>query len=121
VRWRQVRDVSRWFTPYGFLDFGQALGAVRNAKAYARTTVTAPEAGSYLLEVLTDDESCMWVNGSLAYRNPHRQPATDHYGKIRVDLKKGPNDIALAVRQWSGAWQMRVRIRRSDGGISGVR
>ena len=113
--------MDRWFTPYGFLDFGRALGPVRNAKAYARTTVTAPEAGAYTLEVLTDDESCMWVNGMLVYRNPHRQPATDHNGEAGVDLKEGPNDVALAVRQSSGSWEMRVRIRRPDGGISGVR
>ena len=115
VRWRKARELDRWFTPYGFLDFGQALGSVRNAKAYARTTVTAPEAGIYLFEVLSDDESCMWVNGRLVYRNPRRQPAADHYGKVSVKLKKGLNDIALAVRQWSGSWEMRVRIRRPDG------
>ena len=38
-----------------------------------------------------------------------------------VHLARGANEIALAVRQHRSWWQMRVRIRKPDGGVGGVR
>jgi len=122
VRWQQSDEPEQWFTPYGFLDFSQGLGSrYESATARIRTTVNAPADGICAMLVWSDDQARVWVNDRQVLDCARTGPATDRIGVAFVPLKQGANTVAAAINQCTSYWQFRMRIRRPDGNLSGVR
>ena len=79
------------------------------------------KAGTYEFVCSCQGKSFLVINDKLVYTSSHVGPATDKFGSVEVELRKGANVIAAAVGQHEGPWQLRIRFRNPDGSLSRVR
>jgi predicted dehydrogenase len=95
--------------------------------AYCAFTVNAVQAGTYDLLLGHDGGIKAWVNGKEVHLNPERKnPARTDRAKVGVTLKKGANEVIVALDTDKGAgWGIYVRmaipkVDRKDGVIKAL-
>jgi hypothetical protein len=113
VAWR-VLPVSTQGTQPWMLQFHPLFGGPDRA-CYVRTWVHSDEARPALLEFGTDDGSKVWLNEKLVHADGTGGAAVPGEHKVRVQLRKGWNALLLKITQYSGPWQLCLRIRSDKG------
>jgi hypothetical protein len=117
---------------FGVIDFGlqyggNSLHAPQLKTAYARTRVTVPESGAYLLKIQSDDQMLLWIDGKLVYRHDTEAPVTRSVKRLELKLEAGERRVRMRVNQRAfteygdGRWQASLRFRTSDDELSDVR
>lgn len=103
-------------TGEGFVDLAQALGAEKEAVAYA-TTVFRSAGGPAELRYQSKNATKVWLNGKLVAQNEvyHSGGGFDQY-RVGVELRPGPNVILVKACQnkqlmpWERDWSFRLRL-----------
>jgi len=130
VEWAPLSTAK--FDHFGVLDFGlqygdNSLHAPQLKTAYARTRITVPESGEYLLKIQSDDQMLLWVDGKLVYRHDRNAPVTRSVKRLKLRLEKGERRVRMRVNQrrftsyGDGRWQASLRFRTPDDDLSDVR
>jgi len=120
------------FDHFGVLDFGlqyggNSLHAPQLKTAYARTRISVPETGEYLLKIQSDDQMLLWIDGKLVYRHDRNAPVTRSVKRLKLRLEKGERRARMRVNQrrftsyGDGRWQASLRFRTLDDDLSDVR
>ncbi len=104
-------------------DFSTRLAPQPGAKVlYARTTIVAEKDEVRKLAIGYSDEVSVFLNGSILYRGRSPQSFRDpgFLGIVSADddavwlpLKKGPNELMLAVSELGGGWGFVCRLAES--------
>ena len=111
------------FTRSGLLDMRQAVADKNFVMAYAYTAVAAPAAGEYLLDVEHDDMMRVWVNGQSVFESQSALPAVLTRKLIKVNLRKGQNDLLVKICQQKNYWEFGVRfltLERRPAPVTGI-
>lgn len=130
VEWTPL-EVTK-FDLFGVIDFGlqyggNSLHAPQRKTAYARTRVTVPKSGEYLLKIQSDDQMLLWIDGKLVYRHDSEAPVTRSVKRLKLNLKAGERRVRMRVNQRAfteygdGRWQASLRFRTPDDELSDVR
>ena len=117
VEWRQVDATAGPFTRFitpGGVNLG-ALFSDRNAVAYLRARVHAPEKREAVVEVGSDDGVKVWLNGEVVHTNDARRATHRASDKAPCALREGWNDLLVKVTQATGEWGLCLRFARPDG------
>lgn len=120
------------FDCFGVIDFGlqyggNSLHAPQLKTAYARTRITVPESGAYLLKIQSDDQMLLWIDGKLVYRHDTEAPVTRSVKRLELKLEAGERRVRMRVNQRAfteygdGRWQASLRFRTPDDELSDVR
>lgn len=96
IRWMPHRAQDR----LGQLDLNSALGATREAAAYAYATVESPREQTVQLRCGADDNCTVWLNGEkvLARRQWLNGTRMDRF-VVDVSLRKGANALLVKICQ----------------------
>jgi len=129
-KWKALADGS--WTPLGQLDFGlqtvgNSLHAPELRTIYARTRVTVPKTGAYLLKLQSDDQMRLWIDGREVCRIDTGRPVTRNQLREKVSLEKGEHELVMRVNNdrmtaklEGGPWQASLRIRTAEDRLSEV-
>lgn len=98
-----------------YIDLLQYFGRKNNGVIYAFTYVFSPEDRSALLLLGSDDGCVAWVNGEKVFAYLSPRVARPDENKVKINLKKGWNQIVLKVGQIGGEWGFYLRILGEDG------
>jgi hypothetical protein len=98
----------------GMVDLAKGM-AGENRVGYLRTIVTSESDQAALLELGTDDGVKVWLNGQVVHGNNTVRACTPAQDKVKVQLRKGENNLLLKVTQGGGEWSAITRIVGPDG------
>jgi len=116
VEWREVTTRDGWQ-----INLEQLIGG-SNRAAYLKAQVHVPVAQRVRLELGSDDQIMVWLNGTLVHRNDVTRSVAQAQDRVEVDLREGWNDLLLKIGQGGGGWAAAARVRATDGmGIEGLR
>ncbi|MHC4250882.1 MAG: HEAT repeat domain-containing protein, partial [Planctomycetota bacterium] len=120
VKWR--RWTGKGDRPY-FVDFMPMKGIGGNDRAaYLRAEVYSPEDGDARLELGSDDQVKVWLDGKLVHANDAMRGYQESQDKVKVRLKRGWNVLLAKIVQGGGDWSTGFRIRAPDGSkLKGLR
>ncbi|MEO8350564.1 MAG: hypothetical protein ABI680_02465 [Chthoniobacteraceae bacterium] len=118
VKWQEF--VSH--DDYGKIDLNQPLGMLKEATAYAVTTINAPEDRDAELRLGCKNAWKIWLNGELLFSRDeyHRLQQMDQF-KLKCRLKKGVNTVLVKCCQneqkeeWTVEWEFQLRLCDSTG------
>lgn len=96
--------------PFGFVDFNEALGHHRKARAFALAHLWSPEKRDAVFRVGSDDQMRLWVNGELAHEALASRPAEVDQDAVDVTLRKGWNEVVVEVENGWGDWGFFFRV-----------
>jgi hypothetical protein len=107
---------------YGKVDLNKPLTALKEATAYAFTSLNAPEERDVELRLGCKNAWKIWLNGKLLFSRDeyHRGQKMDQY-KLKCRLKKGPNSLLVKCCQneqtesWTVEWEFQLRVCDSAG------
>jgi hypothetical protein len=77
--------------------------------------VKPPEAMDARLEVGSDDQVKIWLNGEVVHDNPAMRGYQDGQDKVKVSLKAGWNTLLMKITNGGGGWAAGCRVRSPDG------
>jgi len=87
-----------------------------------RTRVWSPAEQPARLELGSDDSIKVWLNGKLVHANQVTRGVQPRQDLVRVELRKGWNELLLKVVEHEGGWGFCCRIRKPDGtALDGLR
>jgi hypothetical protein len=106
-------------------DFSKRLERQKGMQVvYARTTVVSDRDQLKKLNVGYSDEVSVFLNGTILYRGRSAQRFRDpgflgivnpENDAVYLPLKKGPNDLMVAVSELTGGWGFICRFDDMDG------
>lgn len=107
---------------YGKINFNTPLTALKEATAYAFTSIESAEEKDVELRLGCKNAWKVWLNGTLLFGRDeyHRGQKMDQY-KLKGHLKKGVNSILVKCCQneqteaWTVEWEFQLRICDSAG------
>lgn len=116
----KVRDVA-WRTlpdgraPRGVLELGQLVTPSAQVAVLARTWVSSPSAGSYLLHLGAEEEVRVWHDGALVFEAlGEHEFAVDAFA-IPLELASGWNELCVLVGSRDRAPRFVARLALVDG------
>jgi hypothetical protein len=105
--------------PGGLLDLArvQGIDGGRNT-AFARTTISAEQAGTKALELGFSDRALVSLNGVPLYRGDDTYRSRDYrflgsigwYDTLYLPLEQGDNELVVAVSEDFGGWGVQARL-----------
>lgn len=98
-----------------YIDLLRYFGRNNNGVIYAFTYVFSPEDRSAILLLGSDDGCISWVNGEKVFAYLSPRVARPDENRVKINLKKGWNQIVLKVGQIGGDWGFYLRILGEDG------
>ena len=105
LRWVPI-DEPELLTGAGRIDFRRVLGEGRGACwAYVRAEFDWPQDESFPVELRSDDQSTVWVNGAFAAAHRVIGPGERYYTRCTLPFKRGSNTILIAVNQVRAFWE----------------
>jgi hypothetical protein len=121
VVWQPVESKD----DYGKMDLNKPLTALKEATAYAFTSLNADQERDVELRLGCKNAWKIWINGTLLFSRDeyHRGQKMDQY-KLKCRLKKGPNDLLVKCCQneqtesWTVEWEFQLRV--CDGAGTGI-
>ncbi len=120
VEWQPMKIGTTPEKPW-LLELDKVLGG-QNRVAYLRTRVYSPKAQKVRMELGSDDQVKLWINGKLAHKNDDMRPCKPGQDKKVLQLKEGWNDVLMKVTQGGGEWAACLRFRTPQGGeLEGLR
>jgi len=94
-------------TGAGRIDLRRVLsGHARSCWAYLRTVLDWPRDEVLPVELRSDDQSIVWVNGVFAAAHPVIGPGERYHTRCTLPLKRGPNTVLVAVNQVQAFWEV---------------
>jgi hypothetical protein len=107
---------------YGKIDLNKPLTALKEATAYAHTSLEVPEDRDVELRLGCKNAWKVWLNGVLLFSRDeyHRGQKMDQY-KLKCRLKRGANAILVKCCQneqtesWTVEWEFQLRVCDSAG------
>jgi len=114
VTWRILPAPVKPERPAWYLDLFEEMGGFERV-AFLRNQVYSPEDQSVRLELGSDDGIKAWVNGDLVHQRMILRTAAPADDVVTVSLKKGWNDVMLAVYQLGSDWGAVARFAAADG------
>lgn len=120
IEWRRMEENPQpglyWMIP---LD--QKIGGDHSV-AYLRNRVWSENNCEALLELGSDDGIKVWLNDKLVHAHDANRAVGKGDDKVKVQLKKGWNELMLKISNGTGEWGASARIRDTDGGyLRGLR
>lgn len=118
IGWQKIESKDE----YGKVDFNKPLTALKEATAYACTTLEAAEETDVELRLGCKNAWKVWLNGQLLFGRDeyHRGQKMDQY-KLKCRLKKGVNALLIKCCQneqtesWTVEWEFQMRVCDSAG------
>jgi hypothetical protein len=118
VQWQPLESTD----DYGKINFNTPLTALKEATAYAFTSLECPEEREVELRLGCKNAWKVWLNGTLLFGRDeyHRGQKMDQY-KLKCRLKKGANSILVKCCQneqtesWTVEWEFQLRVCDSAG------
>ena len=93
-----------------------------NRVAYVRNKVWSDKDQQVRLEVGSDDGIKVWLNGEVVHANNAARGIKPGDDKVKVNLKKGWNEMMMKITQGGGGWGACAKFRTVDGGdIKGLK
>jgi hypothetical protein len=124
-KWVPVKESS--LDHLGVIDFGlhttgNSANAPANVTAYARTRVSVPDSGEYVLLIQSDDAMLLWIDGKRVYQfeDDYGRPVTRSAARRKVSLDAGEHEVRMRVNQTERFWQATVRIRNGKDDLCNV-
>lgn len=98
VRWQAYHNNAT-----GYIDFNKIFGAGENTVAYARRTITLPDAETMKFGVGNNDGIRIWINGKLEFDQVGAAIGPNqHFFTTR--MKRGDNTVLIKVDQLRHGW-----------------
>lgn len=118
VQWQPLESNDE----YGKINFNVPLTALKEATAYAFTSIESPEEKDVELRLGCKNAWKVWLNGTLLFGRDeyHRGQKMDQY-ILKGRLKKGANSILVKCCQneqtesWTVEWEFQLRVCDSAG------
>ncbi|GAB2792330.1 hypothetical protein GCM10027275_41550 [Rhabdobacter roseus] len=119
LRWTQVPT-----EPSGLLNLAQLSGlSEAQNTAFAKVVITADRAQIKRLLLGFSDRARVYLNGKLLYAGRDEFMSRDYrylgtvgyFDELYLDLKKGPNELWIAVSENFGGWGLKARLPDPTG------
>jgi hypothetical protein len=85
--------------------------------AYARTTLSSPEARLATFCLGSSDSVKVWVNGEEVHTSTDTRTCSPDQDRFSVPLKKGPNSLLLKVTNATDDWSFCLRVAEGSEGL----
>ena len=102
-------------------DMMKAVADKTYVMAYAYTRIVSPEEGEYCLDVRHDDMMRIWLNGKQAVTSLRSTPSDTTRKLVKVQLKKGNNDIFVKICQKKNYWEFGLSVLTPEGKPAAIR
>ena len=112
----QIGDKAVW-TPYqsytGIVDIHRVWPQGWKGQytvAYAWAQVEMPEDTTAVLGLGSDDAVRVWLNGQVVHEEWAHHMTFPDYHRVKVNFKKGSNQLVIRVHNWRGRWGFCCRL-----------
>jgi HEAT repeat protein len=120
VDWQPMKIGTTPEKPW-LMELDKVLGG-GDRVAYLRTRVYSPKAQKVRMELGSDDQVKLWLNGKQVHKNAQMRACKPCQDKKVLQLKDGWNDVLMKVTQGHGEWAACLRFRTPQGGeLEGLR
>lgn len=108
VEWKKTKAKD------GRIQLHKILGG-KNCGAYLKTNVYSPKTQKVRMELGSDDQVKVWLNGKLVHQFAEPRSFKFDEDKLEVELNEGWNTLMLKVCQGGGGWETACRFLRPSG------
>ena len=112
----QIGEKAVW-TPYesytGIVDLHRVWPQSwqgHHVVAYAWAQIDMPEDTTAVLGIGHDDAAKVWLNGELVHSEWDHHGTFPDYHRIKVNFKKGANQLVIRVHNWRLRWGLCCRL-----------
>ena len=112
IEWRPL-DAGSDDNPWIF-DLAK-VEACNDCCLYVRTGIWSPAAQPARLELGSDDDVKVWLNGKLVHRNAVGRGLTLGEDQVAVTLQEGWNTLMLKIVNRGGDWGFACTVRDPNG------
>ncbi|MFP5039909.1 glycoside hydrolase family 105 protein [Parasediminibacterium sp. JCM 36343] len=120
-----VASPSKTFSGIQVIDFGRTFGLKQPAVAYAVTTLNAPEAMDFTMQLEHNDGCKIWLNNALVYEKSGERPINLKYeergvqmsNECKLSLKKGKNILLVKSETAGKEWKVYMQPPSTKGAI----
>jgi hypothetical protein len=99
ISWKYIENKES-----GYIDFIKFFGDPNDGVAYAKTTIQLKQAGKIKIGLGSNDGVKLWINGVLVHTNKTARKAVPNQDIVKVNMRKGNNNILIKVDQTGGGW-----------------
>jgi len=108
IEWKKTKSKD------GRIQLHKILGG-KNCGAYLKTNVYSPKAQKVRMELGSDDQVKVWLNGKLIHQFAEPRSFKFNEDQVEIELKEGWNTLMLKVCQGGGGWETACRFLRLTG------
>ncbi len=106
--------------PTGKVDLARIYGDYEGVAVYAYAEVNLPESKEIYLKIGSNDGFKCWFNGKEAGRFDGGRTYMPDQDTLKVQAKKGVNNILLKITQQGSAWAFGIRLTEVSGAPIGL-
>jgi hypothetical protein len=99
ISWKYIENKES-----GYIDFIKFFEDPNDGVAYAKTTIQLKQAGKIKIGLGSNDGVKLWINGVLVHTNKTARKAVPNQDIVKVNMRKGNNNILIKVDQTGGGW-----------------
>ena len=110
LKWTTIAD-PKYFGPTGRIEFSKLFPGREGCYVYARAEFEWEKNESGTVELRSDDQSTLWLNGKLVCINSAVGPSDRYHTEGIFKIQKGKNRILLRVDQVKAYWDSGITLK----------